>query len=61
LDIHTVGLVLQARFGDPASKFRVRFLRDRVFRFSVDSRAVGFEIYNAVKVSDHIFEFHISL
>jgi hypothetical protein len=61
LDIHTVGLVLQACFGDPASRFRVSCLRERVFRFSVDSRAVGFEIYNVGKVVDPIFEFHISL
>jgi hypothetical protein len=61
LDIHTVGLVLQACFGDPASRFRVSCLRERVFRFSVDSRALGFQIYNAGKVVDPIFEFHISL
>jgi hypothetical protein len=61
LDIHTVGLVLQACFGDPASKFRVSCLRERAFRFSVDSRAVGFQIYNAGKVVDPNFEFHISL
>jgi hypothetical protein len=56
LDIHTIGLVLQACFGDPASRFR-----ERVFRFLVDSHAVGFQIYNAGKVVDPIFEFHISL
>jgi hypothetical protein len=61
LDIHTVGLVLEACFGDPASKFRVSYLRERAFRFSVDSRVVGFQIYNAGKVVDPIFEFHISL
>jgi hypothetical protein len=61
LDIHTVGLVLQACFGDPASKFGVSCLRQRVFGFLVDSCAVGIEIYNAGKVSDPIFEFHISL
>jgi hypothetical protein len=61
LDIHTVGLVLQACFGDPALKFRVSCLRERDFRFLVDSRAVGFQIYNAGKVVDPIFEFHISL
>jgi hypothetical protein len=60
LDIHTVGLVLQTCFGDPASKFRVSCLRERAFRFSVDSRAVGFQIYNAGKVVDPNFEFHIS-
>jgi hypothetical protein len=33
LDIHTVGLILQACFGDPASKFRVTYLRERVSDF----------------------------
>jgi hypothetical protein len=61
LDIHMVGLVLQACFGDPAAKFRVNYLRERTFRFSVDSRAVGFQIYNAGKVVDPIFEFQICL
>jgi hypothetical protein len=61
LDIHTVGLVLQACFGDPAAKFRVNCLRERTFRFLVDSRAVGFQIYNAGKVVDPNFEFQICL
>jgi hypothetical protein len=61
LDIHTIGLVLQACFGDPTSKFIVSCLRERVFRFLVNSRAVGFQIYNAGKVVDPNFEFHISL
>jgi hypothetical protein len=42
LDIHTVGIVLQAQFGGTGSFFKVKFLRDRTFRFSVASTSVGF-------------------
>jgi hypothetical protein len=42
LDIHTVGTVLQAHFGGTSSLFKVKFLRDRTFRFSVTSSSVGF-------------------
>jgi hypothetical protein len=38
LDIHTVSIVLQACFGGIASRFHVKLLRDRTFRFSVASR-----------------------
>src|SRR3954470_656580 len=39
LDFHTVSLALQACFGGIASKFQVKLLQDRTFRFSVASRA----------------------
>jgi hypothetical protein len=61
LDIHTVIIVLQACFGGIASRFHVKFLRDRTFRFSVASRSVGFHIYNIGKFLDKCFEFSINL
>jgi hypothetical protein len=61
LDIHTVGLVLQACYGGSASKFKVRNLRDRTFKFLVSSKSLGFEIYNKGKISEDNFELFISL
>jgi hypothetical protein len=54
-----VGLALQSCFGGVASKFHIKFLKERVFRFSVASRSVGFEIYNSGKFSEKDFEFYI--
>lgn len=42
----SVGLILQATIGGSASDFGVIFLSDRVFRFSVSSKSVGFHIFN---------------
>lgn len=61
LDFHTVSLALQACFGGNASKFQVKLLQDRTFRFSVASRAVGFEIYNISKFSCNSFVIHVNL
>jgi hypothetical protein len=61
LDIHMVGLALQSCFGGLASKFHVKFSSERVFRFSVASRSVGFEMYNTGKFSESEFEFFIHL
>jgi hypothetical protein len=61
LNIHTVGLALQSCFGGLASKFHVKILSERVFRFSVASRSVGFEMYNTGKFSEREFEFFIHL
>jgi hypothetical protein len=61
LNIHTVGLALQSCFGGLASKFHVKFLSERVFRFLVASRSVGFEMYNTDKFSESEFEFFIHL
>jgi hypothetical protein len=60
LDIHTVSLSLQSCFGGSSSLFQVCNLRERVFRFSVASRSVGFEIYNSGKISED-FELHVFL
>jgi hypothetical protein len=57
LDVHTVAITLQSCFGGLASAYKVRFLRDRSFQFSVFSSAVGFEIYNQSKVCTPLFEF----
>ena len=56
LDIHTVSLALQACFGGLATKFKVKFLKERCFRFSVASLAVGFQIYNSGKIVEPDFE-----
>jgi hypothetical protein len=56
-----VGLALQSCFGGSASKFHVKFLSERVFRFSVASRSVGFEMYNTGKFLESEFEFFIHL
>jgi hypothetical protein len=47
LDPVSVGHILQAAFGGSARGFMVVPLADRVFRFSVSSRDVGFHIYNS--------------
>jgi hypothetical protein len=61
LNSHTVGLSLQSCFGGIASKFHVVCLKERVFRFSVASRSVGFEIYNSGKLSEKDFDCFIHL
>jgi hypothetical protein len=61
LNTHTVAIALQACFGGSASKFRVHTLRDRTFRFSVASKSVGFEIYNAGKILENDFEISFNL
>jgi hypothetical protein len=55
-DIHTVSLALQACFGGVDAQFHVKLLQTRVFRFSVSTRAVGFEIYNSGKFSEKDFD-----
>jgi hypothetical protein len=47
LDTDSVGFLLQASLGRFAVGFDVTQLSDRVFRFSVFSKAVGFHIYNS--------------
>jgi hypothetical protein len=47
LDPVSVGHILQAAFGGSARGFMVLPLADRVFRFTVSSRDVGFHIYNS--------------
>jgi hypothetical protein len=56
-----VGLALQSCFGGLASKFHIKFLSERVFRFSVASRSVGFEMHNTGKFLESEFEFFIHL
>jgi hypothetical protein len=41
-----VGFLLQASLGGFATGFKVTQLADRIFRFSVFSKLVGFHIYN---------------
>jgi hypothetical protein len=47
LDTVSVGYLLQAALGGFAKGFNVSQLSDRVFRFSVFSKAVGFHVYNS--------------
>jgi hypothetical protein len=61
LDNHTVSLSLQSCFGGSAVLFQVVNLRERVFRFSVSSRSVGFEIYNSGKFIEKDFDLSIFL
>lgn len=61
MDIHTVSIALQSCFGGYPQGFRVLHLWDRSFRFSVASKSVGFEIYNAGRISevDFVIEFNL--
>ena len=61
LDCHTVSIVLQSCFGGYPQGFRVKFLRDRSFQFSVASKSVGFELYNSGRISERDFELVFSL
>lgn len=47
LDSVSVGHLFQAAFGGFARGFKVLSLADRVFRFTVSSKDVGFHIYNS--------------
>lgn len=46
LSEQSAATILQAVIGGAVALFRVTSLGDRIFRFSVSSRAVGFHIYN---------------
>jgi hypothetical protein len=56
-----VGLALSACLGDPYDSFRVACLRDRVYIFYVDSKAVGFMICNlrSYTCKDSVCYFHL--
>jgi hypothetical protein len=47
LDTVSVGYLFQASLGGFAKGFNVSQLSDRVFRFSIFSKAVGFHVYNS--------------
>ena len=61
MDIHTVSVALHASFGGYTQGFRVCHLKDRSFKFSVASKSVGFQIYNAGRVIEKDFEMVFSL
>ena len=61
LDVHTIGTALHASFGSYAQGFRVRHLKDRTFKFCVLSNSVGFEIYNAGRISEKDFDMVFNL
>ena len=61
LDCHTVSVTLQSCFGGYPQGFRVLHLKDRSFKFSVASKAVGFEIYNQGRVVEKDFELVFNL
>jgi hypothetical protein len=56
-----VELALQACFGGVAALYNVQGLRDRSFRFSVSSSAVGFEIYNQGVLAQSSFKIFFNL
>ncbi|KAL6646715.1 hypothetical protein ACP70R_015409 [Stipagrostis hirtigluma subsp. patula] len=51
----SVGVLLQAAIGGSATGFRVLLLRDRVFRFSVNSKQLGFFVYGLRKIVNRHF------
>ncbi|KAJ1288605.1 hypothetical protein BS78_02G100600 [Paspalum vaginatum] len=57
----SVGSLLQATIGGSADLFRVLYLSDRVFRFSVSSSQVGFEVYKTIGFSCEFYKlsFHL--
>ena len=61
LDAHMVSVSLLAMFGGYAQGFRVCFLRNRSYKFSVASKSARFEIYNAGKIVEKEFEMVFSL
>ena len=61
LDCHTVSITLQSCFGGYPQGFRVLHLKDRMFKFSVASKAVGFEIYNHGWIVEKDFELVFNL
>ena len=61
LDTFTVSTALHASFGGYPQGFRVSHLKDRSFKFSAASKAVGFQIYNAGRVTEQLFDIVFSL
>ncbi|KQJ97888.1 hypothetical protein BRADI_3g33962v3, partial [Brachypodium distachyon] len=61
LDVDSVGLALECCLGGLYDEFSVVHLRDRVFRFSVSTKSVGFMIHNLHKFSCAQFKcfFHL--
>ena len=51
LDCHTISITLQSYFGGYPQGFRVLHLKDRTFKSSVATKAVGFEIYNHGRIA----------
>ena len=60
INVHTVSVSLLAMFGGYAQGFRVRFLKDRSYKFSVASRAVGFETIMRVKLLRRILSWFLT-
>jgi hypothetical protein len=56
-----VAIALQACFGGITTLYNVKALRDRSFRFSVSSSAIGFEIYISVSYSHSSFKIFFNL
>ena len=61
LDCHMVSIMLQSCFGGYPQDFRVLHLEDRSYKFSVASKAVGFEIYNHGWVVEKYFDLVFNL
>lgn len=57
LSSESVGFMLQASLGGSADYFSVSQLADRVFRFSISSKIVGFHIYNIKMINQEFRAF----
>jgi hypothetical protein len=57
----SVGLLLQSFVGGEADLFRVSQLADRVFRFSVSYKVVGFAVYHLRSYSCSVFKAYLHL
>jgi hypothetical protein len=57
----SVGLLLQSFVGGEAGLFRVSQLADRVFRFSISCKVVGFVVYHLRSYSYSVFKAYLHL
>lgn len=57
----SAALILQSCIGGKAEDFRVLWLKDWCFRFTVASKAVGFMVYQHKKISGPLFDLHFAL
>jgi hypothetical protein len=57
----SVGLLLQSFVGGEAGLFRVSQLADRVFRFSISCKVVGFAVYHLHSYSCSVFKAYLHL
>jgi hypothetical protein len=61
LCLDSVGLLLQSFVGGKAGLFKVSQLADRVFRFSISCKVVGFAVYQLRSYSCSVFKAYLHL